>query len=246
MPSFAWDSVLGLCLAQIAGALVFYFVLAGLSHLVFFVWRKPRDFPSAASAKGQFGLAVKWTVISLVGNAVLSTPFQWGIAHGYSRIYWTFGDHSAGWFAASIALYLVVTETLIYWTHRGLHTRFLYKHLHVFHHRFRVPTPWASLSFHPLDAFAQALPHYLCAYLFPVHGAVYLFFVSYLTLWAVMIHDRTSIFRLPGVNFTDHHTVHHVFNKDNYGQFFTFWDKVGGTYRPPSALDRAPGRDTAT
>lgn len=38
----------------------------------------------------------------------------------------------------------------------------------------------------------------------------------------------------PYVNGADHHTGHHLFFNYNYGQFFTFWDKVLGTYRRPS------------
>jgi hypothetical protein len=42
----------------------------------------------------------------------------------------------------SALLFLAITETAIYCTHRALHTRRLYKALHVYHHKFRVPTPW--------------------------------------------------------------------------------------------------------
>lgn len=239
MPLEMPKSILGLFALQFVGATLLYFVLAGLSHLVFFVWRKPRAFPGQATDRGQRGLAIKWTMIAMAGNAALSTPFQWGVSHGYSKIYWSVDEHGWGWIAISALLFLAITETAIYWIHRGLHTRRLYKSLHVYHHRFRVPTPWASLAFHPLDSFAQALPHFACAFLFPVHIAVYLGFVTYVTVWAVMIHDRTSFVTWPGINYTDHHTVHHVYNKDNYGQFFTLWDRIGGTYRSPKVLEKA-------
>ena len=90
-----------------------------------------------------------------------------------------------------------------------------------------------SLSFNPLDSFFQALPHHLCAFLFPLHAGVSLLFISFVTIWAVAIHDRVSLVRHPWLNYTGHHTIHHHFSKYNYGQFFTFWDRVGGTYRAP-------------
>jgi lathosterol oxidase len=42
--------------------------------------------------------------------------------------------------------------------------------------------------------------------------------------------------RWRGINNTSHHTVHHWFQKYNLGQFFTLWDRIGGTYRSPDAL----------
>ena len=132
-------------------------------------------------------------------------------------------------------LYLVVTETLVYWTHRLLHRPWAFKHIHRAHHSFRRPTPWASLAFHPLDAFLQALPHHLCAFLFPVHGLVYLGFLGFVTAWSVAIHDRVSLVRWPGLDFTAHHTVHHFYNNYNHGQFFTLWDRLAGSYRAPEA-----------
>lgn len=246
MPLPMPTSLAGLFLFQFVAAMGLYFGLAGLSHLVFFVWRTPGAFPSSATDVGQRRQAIAWSVIALAGNAALATPFQWLIANGRSRVYWDVAEHGWAWLAASALLMLVVTESAIYWIHRALHTRFLYRHLHVYHHRFRVPTPWASLAFHPLDSFAQALPHFACTLLFPVHGAVYLTFVTYVTVWAVMIHDRTSIFRWPWLNHTDHHTLHHLHNRDNYGQFFTLWDRLGGTYRSPDELHaRIAARATA-
>jgi sterol desaturase/sphingolipid hydroxylase (fatty acid hydroxylase superfamily) len=29
------------------------------------------------------------------------------------------------------------------------------------------------------------------------------------------------------------HTMHHLYFNYNYGQFTTFWDRVGGTYQVP-------------
>ena len=30
------------------------------------------------------------------------------------------------------------------------------------------------------------------------------------------------------------HTIHHYYFNYNYGQFTTFWDRVGGSYRKPN------------
>ncbi|CAG8843491.1 32811_t:CDS:1, partial [Racocetra persica] len=31
-----------------------------------------------------------------------------------------------------------------------------------------------------------------------------------------------------------HHTLHHLYFNYNYGQYFTIWDKIGGSHRFPS------------
>ena len=134
---------------------------------------------------------------------------------------------------ASFGVYLFFTETLIYWTHRALHHRVLYKWIHLKHHEFRKPIPFAGVSFNPIDSFLQALPHHLCALFLPIHVGIYLGMLTLVTIWAVLIHDRVSFVRWGGLLYTGHHTIHHHYNKYNFGQFFTFWDRWGGTYKSP-------------
>ena len=227
------DNPLAIFLSLVVGGLFAYFFFSGLSYLIFFVWGRKRFHPGYEADAEQNRNARKWGVYSILGNAVLTIPFHWALAQGYGQIYWDVSDHGWGWMILSVVLILVVTETLIYWIHRALHGDFLYHRLHKHHHSYQVTTSWVSTAFHPFDSFAQALPHHLCAFLFPVHGLVYLGMVGFVTVWAVMIHDRVSFVRWAGINFTGHHTLHHWYGDYNYGQFFTFWDRIGGTYKNP-------------
>ena len=163
-------------------------------------------------------------------------PIEVLILSGASEVYFSVAEHGWLYLLGSVFAVLAVAETSIYWIHRALHTRFLYRHLHVFHHRFREPTPLASLAFHPLDSFAQALPYHICALLFPLHVWVYNGFVTLVTIWAVMIHDRIRWTPLSFVNHAGCHTAHHWYFRYNYGQFFTFWDRLCGTYHSPADL----------
>ncbi len=38
-----------------------------------------------------------------------------------------------------------------------------------------------------------------------------------------------------------HHTLHHWFYHYNYGQFFTFWDRMMGTWRDPEVSEKEDG-----
>jgi len=212
---------------------LYFFILAAISYLIFFVWKKDRFHPGHEHDPKETRRAIKWSLLSISGNALLMMPVELGVAAGWSKLYFDPLAHGWGWLVAQCFLILAITETLIYWAHRFLHTDWMYHNIHKPHHSFVVTTPWAGVAFNPLDSFLQALPHHLCIFLFPVNAYVYLIFVSFLTMWAVMIHDRLSFFPSAVVNYTGHHTLHHWYYDCNFGQFFTFWDRLMGTYRNP-------------
>jgi lathosterol oxidase len=216
----------------IAGT-AFYLLAASISYAITFRAYKSRFHPQHVPVPEHRRREILWSVASIVGNAALTAPIQLAVTRGSSKVYFDVGAHGMAWLIASVVLYLAVTETLIYWIHRALHAPFLYARLHKHHHAFREPTPYSAFAFHPLDSFAQAAPHHLCAFLFPVHVAVYAGFLVFVSVWSVLIHDRVRIVRAWSVNGTGHHTAHHRYNKANYGQFFTFWDRLAGTHRAP-------------
>lgn len=221
------------------GGMLLYGALSTLSYFYFFRWRKERYHPGYEEDPVQIKRALKWSAISLLGNAILTTPFHLAVAYGWSEVYWDIDDQpwGWGWVLVSMGIYLIVTETMIYWVHRALHWGPLWKYIHKPHHSFKTPTSFVGVAFNPLDSFAQGFAHHLCIFLFPVHGVVYLVFVTFVTVWAVMIHDRVSFVTWKGINYTGHHTVHHWYDNYNFGQFFTFWDRLGGTYKDPESVE---------
>lgn len=68
---------------------------------------------------------------------------------------------------------------------------------------------------------------------------IYLSLFIFVNIWTISIHDGD--YRIPApfmglINGAIHHVDHHLFFNYNYGQYFTFWDRLGGSYRFPSAL----------
>lgn len=167
----------------------------------------------------------------------------------YSKLYW-YDRPQQTWsnllmeVGFSVALFLFFTDSLIYWIHRGLHQKNVYKYLHKTHHLWKVPTPFASHAFHPLDGFLLSVPYHIYPFLFPLHKIVYLGLFLAVNVWTVTIHDgdyRVPDMLKPFVNGSAHHTDHHLFYNYNYGQFFTLWDRIGGTFRTPCAyIGQAP------
>lgn len=61
----------------------------------------------------------------------------------------------------------------------------------------------------------------------------------FVNIWTVSIHDaeyRVMDVLKPFVNGSAHHTDHHLFFNCNYGQFFTLWDRIGGSFKEPTAF----------
>lgn len=230
------DAPLAIFLVLAAGGVFAYFFFSGLSYLLFFVAGRKRFHPGYEADDQENRKARFWGVYSILGNAALMVPFHWALSHGWGKLYWDVDEYGWGWMIASILLYFVFTETCIYWIHRALHSDFLYNWLHKRHHQFKITTSWVSTAFHPFDSFAQALPHHLCAFLFPVHAGVYLAMVGLVTVWSVNIHDRVSLVRWKFINYTGHHTLHHWYSAYNLGQYTTFWDRLCGTYKDPEVM----------
>lgn len=70
---------------------------------------------------------------------------------------------------------------------------------------------------------------------------LYLILFIFVNCWSVFIHDSDMITGHPlekVINGPSHHTLHHLYFVCNYGQYFTFADRAGGSYRQPeSSLD---------
>eukprot|EP00056_Hartaetosiga_gracilis_P003694 m.66085 g.66085 ORF g.66085 m.66085 type:complete len:280 (+) comp11549_c0_seq1:119-958(+) len=158
---------------------------------------------------------------------------------GYSQLY---DDHNeyggVNFLVFTFIAFIVFTDFGIYWAHRWLHLPSIYP-LHKPHHKWKVPTPFASHAFHPLDGFAQSLSYHIYVFLFPMHKLLYLALFVIVNIWSVGIHDEFFIlpkFLQPIINGAAHHTDHHVHTYFNYGQYFTLWDRIGGSYRHPDAF----------
>lgn len=159
---------------------------------------------------------------------------------GYSKLYDTPTEENGGYtfLAVSVVTFFLFTDCIIYWIHRYLHHPLIYKTLHKAHHTWKVPSPFASHAFHPVDGFLQSLPYHIYPFLFPLHKGLYLGLFFAVNVWTVLIHDadyRVPKVLRPIVNGSAHHTDHHLFFTCNYGEYLTLWDRLGGSFKDPTA-----------
>jgi Delta7-sterol 5-desaturase len=170
---------------------IIYFVCASLSYLFIF---DHATFTHPKYLKNQVRLEIRQTLISLPIMAIFTAPLFLGEVRGYAKLYDAPSD-------APFALYnflqfpffIMFTDFFIYWIHRGLHHPRIYKILHKPHHKWIMPTPYASHAFHPMDGFAQSVPYHVFPYLFPLQKFAYIALFIFINVWTVFIRKFTPI-----------------------------------------------------
>eukprot|EP01128_Nolandella_sp_AFSM9_P011596 TRINITY_DN838_c0_g1_i1.p1 TRINITY_DN838_c0_g1~~TRINITY_DN838_c0_g1_i1.p1 ORF type:complete len:293 (+),score=45.59 TRINITY_DN838_c0_g1_i1:266-1144(+) len=216
------------------GGVFFYFFFASLSYFVSFVWNKEQYYPQTLKQNLDDQISVETGIAfrNLPIMAIFFVPFLYGTIHGYSRMYYNVDDYGWGYLLASIPFFFFFTDFMIYWNHRILHQGLIYKYIHKPHHTYRFTTPYSSHAFHFLDGWGQGVPYYIFCFLFPFHHVLFMASFIFVNMWTISIHDQIDFTgQLDFVNSTDHHTVHHVDFNYNYGQYFTLWDRLGGSYK---------------
>jgi len=66
-----------------------------------------------------------------------------------------------------------------------------------------------------------------------MHKWAYVGMFFIVNMWTISIHDMVYLTHWKFVNGAAHHTIHHSDFLYNYGQYFTFWDRVCGTHKAP-------------
>ncbi|KAJ8082508.1 c-5 sterol desaturase [Marasmius tenuissimus] len=230
--------ILSLSVITLLGIHVLYFLFAGLSYYYIFnhdMMRHPRFL------KNQVKLEIQSSLKAFPGITLLTLPFFQAEVMGKTRLYNNVDEYGWTYLVFSVLLYLVFTDFCIYWIHRWLHIPWIYKTFHKPHHKWIIPTPFASHAFHFVDGYAQSIPYHVFILVFPMHRVLYLALFVAVNFWSIFIHDSDMITGHPLENIINgpaHHTLHHIYFTVNYGQYFTWADRAGKSYRhPESSLD---------
>ncbi|XP_030146726.4 lathosterol oxidase [Taeniopygia guttata] len=221
------------------GALALYLLFGTLSYYFIFdhELKKHPQF-----LENQVSREIAYAVRSLPWISVPTVALFFAEVRGYSKLYDNIEDSPYGWSGVFLSMlsFLFFTDMGIYWIHRGLHHKLFYKRFHKPHHLWKIATPFASHAFHPVDGFMQSLPYHIYPFLFPLHKVTYLGLYIFVNVWTISIHDGD--YRVPRllrhvINGSAHHTDHHLYFDYNYGQYFTLWDKIGGSYKSPTSFE---------
>ncbi|KAI1941205.1 c-5 sterol desaturase [Ophidiomyces ophidiicola] len=211
---------------------VLYFVFASLSYFLVFD-KTTVNHPKYL--KNQMRLEIAQTMGALPIMAILTVPFFLAEVRGFGKMYDTFDEAPFKLYnVIQFPFFFMFTDFLIYWIHRGLHHPLIYKRLHKPHHKWIMPTPFASHAFHPVDGWAQSLPYHIFPFIFPLQKFAYVLLFMAINIWTILIHDGEYATNNPVINGAACHTMHHLYFNYNYGQFTTLWDRLGNSYRKPN------------
>ncbi|PSN71099.1 hypothetical protein BS50DRAFT_486492 [Corynespora cassiicola Philippines] len=212
--------------------LLVYFIVATISYV--FIFDKA-TFAHPKYLKNQVRQEIRQASWALPGMAVLTAPVFLAEVRGYTKLYDTLDEAPFWWYnVLAFPFFLVFTDFCIYWIHRGLHHPMVYKRLHKPHHKWIMPTPYASHAFHPVDGYLQSVPYHVFPFLFPLQKIASVFLFAFINIWTVAIHDGEYVADNPVINGAACHTMHHLYFNYNYGQYTTLWDRLGGSYRKPN------------
>jgi lathosterol oxidase len=221
-----------------------YLIPAGTAFLLFWVigvkwWRHlfiQNDFPKRSQLWKEFAYSMSTVIIfSLVGFCLFMAK-----RGGLTMIYDNIEEYSILYLVFSLITMIVFHDFYFYWTHRMMHHKAVFKYVHRVHHESTSPSPWAAYSFHPWEALVQALVLPILVFTLPLHPIVIAIFLIYMIVRNVIGHLGFEILpkgftRNRWLNWhtaVTHHDMHHEYFHNNYGLYFTWWDKIMKTENP--------------
>jgi sterol desaturase/sphingolipid hydroxylase (fatty acid hydroxylase superfamily) len=140
------------------------------------------------------------------------------------------GDLASGWpglkvAAAHLLACILIQDTLFYWSHRTLHSKWLFRQVHRKHHRFRHVRGISAEFAHPVEDLANVVAFFAPPILLATPFPVFALWVAIRVFETMLAH---SGFGFEGVS--SRHAFHHLHaTKGCYGSFFGLWDRLMGT-----------------
>lgn len=214
-----------------------YFLISGLSYLIFHKWERKKwakkKINDKAYPKDQFKKEIIRSNITAIIFGISGAALVLQYQLGYARIYEELKAYPIWWMPVSLIIALLLQETYYYWLHRWMHIPAIFRVVHKWHHDSHIASPWTAFSFHPLEGLIQALFLPLLLLFLPMHLYVFVMLLVIMSISSVINHLDIEIY--PGwfmkswvgklfIGAT-HHSLHHKYYKYNYGLYFTFWDK---------------------
>ena len=172
-----------------------------------------------------------WSYVALIFWTFWECLIWYSVAHGWITLI-SF-DSNPIWFCVLIILLPMWSGWHFYMHHRLLHTPFLYKHVHSWHHKNVNTGPWSGLAMHPVESFIL-FTDCLIFFLVPAHPFHILYIFLFHGIGAPASHagfEKVKVGETEGFEMGDFfHQLHHRFCDCNYGTYETPWDKWFGTF----------------
>lgn len=159
------------------------------------------------------------------------------VRDGRTGMYFEIAEHGWVYVALSIGVGIAGYDAWFYWQHRLLHTPWLFRHVHLVHHRATNPTAFSAFAHHPIETFMGNAYFVLLLLVVPMHPLAVAGVGLYIFASAIVLHmgyefsprgfTRHRILRW--WNTSTHHNMHHRYGRCNFSILFNFWDHLVGT-----------------
>ena len=220
-----------------------YFKFAGVAFVLFYViLKKPlwyRKVQQRMPKLSDYGRDILFSLItvSIFATVALLTFVTF---KPFTNTYKTIAEWGVPYYIFTWIWMLFLHDTYFYWAHRAMHHPFLFKYVHLVHHKSTNPSPWTAYAFHPLEAVVEVGILPLIAFTLPVHqpaiGWFFLFQIAYNVYGHLGFELYPKGFHKNWfgrwINTSVAHNLHHKGFHGNYGLYFLFWDRMMGTIRP--------------
>lgn len=159
---------------------------------------------------------------------------------GFTQLYTPMNKFGWLYLVGSFFLLTFIHDAYFYWTHRLMHYPRLFSKLHKVHHISNNPTPFTSLSFHPLEAIVEIAIVPITVLFIPFHPLVLFLLGLWSLFFNIIGHLGYELFPkgfvhhpiLKWLNTSTHHNMHHSRSNCNYGLYYNFWDTMMRTNAP--------------
>jgi Delta7-sterol 5-desaturase len=180
----------------------------------------------------------------LAANFALAAGIQ-GIAYialaqlELLKIYPSIAERGWVYAIASCALFLLLSDAWFYLWHRFYHrSRFVFRNVHAVHHLSVVTTPMTNSQISPWELLPSALFGIGYVMVVPMAMPVLSCIVIFVNLYLILLHSGYEIFpRGTATNALGrwlvtptYHQLHHELFTAHMGLYFTWWDRMFGTY----------------
>lgn len=226
-------------------SVVTFWGLGGLVHWWFYIKRRadaaqwklqPKRFMKPEMVRHSFWLgSLNILIGSLVGGA-----FTWNIVAGgntWSSLYFDpmqYGVAGLVWLPISLVVSLLMMDAGLYYSHRFMHAKFIFRYIHRWHHRYTAPVIYTTTAMHPFEFMVFQSCLLLPALILPMHWSVYVLAIGYTYLIGMIDHSGVIVnWPLPLHSGNKFHDDHHVYFHCNYGHHTQLWDRLHGTVHQP-------------
>jgi sterol desaturase/sphingolipid hydroxylase (fatty acid hydroxylase superfamily) len=200
-------------------------------------WRFPARIPGISWRKVYFG-EDSLVLIGVVGAGALLQFFQLKLTLFLGQVSTSESTHvfSVG---KSFLLVFGVLDFLMYWLHRGMHSRILWP-VHRWHHSIQRMNWLSGVRISLTELLLNSVPSYVIYLIWPetlIWAVVYFFYTNIIIHLNLEIHSpRVARWLVLPQYHRVHHGMESQFHNHNFSIFWTFWDRLFGTYLNPDTI----------